>query len=183
MVNETKVYQGTQDAVSLSEELLLIVCPNLKCRKEFKEPILLIIRSNTPPKQYQACPYCFVELEQITIKQREISEAIIEKEGAIEPTMITVTDIPAKTVGEMDEDLGSTKFLKKFRSLISNNEASKKENKKEYKDNSKVEKENGSKGCPETFGYLANRPKDVSFPQVCLTCLRMVDCMLSPKEE
>jgi len=45
-----------------------------------------------------------------------------------------------------------------------------------------IKKESGLPTCPETFGYLSNRPKDVPIPQGCLTCLKMVDCMLSPKE-
>jgi len=37
-------------------------------------------------------------------------------------------------------------------------------------------------GCPEEFGYLANRPKDAPIPQECLLCPKMVDCMLRAKE-
>jgi len=35
-----------------------------------------------------------------------------------------------------------------------------------------------SKGCPHHFGYLAHRPKDASIPQECLTCQKIVECML-----
>jgi len=38
--------------------------------------------------------------------------------------------------------------------------------------------EKGPSECPHHFGYLANRPKDVPIPQDCLTCPKIVDCML-----
>jgi len=37
-------------------------------------------------------------------------------------------------------------------------------------------------GCPQKFGYLANRPKDTPIPQECLLCPKMVDCMLGTRE-
>jgi hypothetical protein len=37
-------------------------------------------------------------------------------------------------------------------------------------------------GCPEAFGYLANRPKDSPIPQECMLCPRMVDCILGTRE-
>lgn len=43
-------------------------------------------------------------------------------------------------------------------------------------------KEAESSGCPEEFGYLANRPPDTPIPSQCLVCPKMVDCMLSPRE-
>ena len=44
-------------------------------------------------------------------------------------------------------------------------------------------KEAESSGCPEEFGYLANRPPDTPIPSRCLVCPKMVDCMLSPRDE
>ena len=38
--------------------------------------------------------------------------------------------------------------------------------------------EKGPSGCPQHFGYLANRPKNEPIPQECLTCLKIVNCML-----
>ena len=38
--------------------------------------------------------------------------------------------------------------------------------------------EKGSSECSHHFGYLANRPKDAPIPQECLTCPKIVDCML-----
>jgi hypothetical protein len=53
--------------------------------------------------------------------------------------------------------------------------------KQEQKRNESISKD-GTSGCPHSFGYLANRPKEESIPQVCFVCPKMVDCMLSPRE-
>ena len=45
-----------------------------------------------------------------------------------------------------------------------------------------TKKEAESSGCPEEFGYLANRPPNTPIPSQCLVCPKMVDCMLSPRE-
>jgi hypothetical protein len=55
----------------------------------------------------------------------------------------------------------------------------KNENQKQIESTSK---QDVTSGCPQTFGYLANRPKDETIPQVCFVCPRMVDCMLSPRD-
>lgn len=167
----------------MSEELILNVCANPKCLKEFKEPILLTIQSFTPPKQYQACPYCFTELEETPFKQKKIQEKNIKKEGTMEPTKATLADTNVKMGVKNDDDSDPVNLLKKVKSLIPSDESYKKDKTKESKDSLKFKKEKSSNVCPETFGYLANRPKDVSIPQVCLTCPKMVDCMLSPIEE
>jgi hypothetical protein len=44
-------------------------------------------------------------------------------------------------------------------------------------------KEEESSGCPDEFGYLANRPPNAPIPSQCLVCPKMVDCMLSPRDE
>ncbi len=38
--------------------------------------------------------------------------------------------------------------------------------------------EKGPSGCPHHFGYLANRPKDDPIPEECLTCSKIMECML-----
>jgi len=55
--------------------------------------------------------------------------------------------------------------------------------KEEQKPEPSVNKEAASSGCPQAFGYLANRPKDVPIPQGCLVCPKMVDCMLSSRDD
>jgi DNA-directed RNA polymerase subunit RPC12/RpoP len=39
-------------------------------------------------------------------------------------------------------------------------------------------KEGNNAGCQHFFGYLKTRPKDKSFPDECLTCNKMVECMV-----
>jgi len=160
---------------------LLVVCPNPKCQKEFEESILVTIRSVTPPKQYKACPYCFSELDQEPVKEKEISEPAIKKEVIDlnqEPTPETV--VPNALEKNIDS---GPKLFNKVKSLISNNGKPKKEKIKENEDKFTINKESQSASCPETYGYLANRPKDAPIPQTCLSCPKMVDCMLSPREK
>jgi len=33
--------------------------------------------------------------------------------------------------------------------------------------------------CKHFFGYLKRRPKDMPFPDECLTCCKMIECLLS----
>lgn len=174
---EQKFINEHRDVVRLSEESLLVICPNPKCRREIEEPILLTIRSVKPPKEYEACPFCFAKLDQEFIKQKEATEPTTKKEEPTKPIEEITTDTSEKDKGS------GPKLLKKVKSLIPSNGLSKKEKTKESKDKSADKKESGSSGCPESFGYLANRPKDVSIPQACLSCPKMVDCMLSPREE
>ncbi len=35
-----------------------------------------------------------------------------------------------------------------------------------------------SGGCQHFFGYLKQRPKDTSIPEDCLTCDKMIECMI-----
>ncbi len=44
---------------------------------------------------------------------------------------------------------------------------------------SSTEKENHFSGCPQSFGFLAKRPKDTPIPQQCMLCPKIVDCMLN----
>ncbi len=211
----------------------MVVCPNPRCQREFEEPILLTILSVTPPKQYEACPYCFAKLEQrSSIEQKAGTEPTIVQEKAIETEEEeTAVNLSVNTVLEKVIDSGPS-FFKKFKALIPSTSGLKKEKKEKTKEpqaeptvkeekttkeepktepivkkedpkeafqtdssgkeetakeepktEESAKKESGSSGCPETFGYLANRPKDVPIPQGCLTCPKMVDCILSPRED
>jgi hypothetical protein len=194
----------------LSEESVVVVCPNPKCRREIEEPILLTNLSVTPSKQYEACPYCFASLE---------PEPPIEQEAGPEPTVeqeeATSTIKSGNSVLEKVKD-SAPRFLNKVKTLIPNSNGSQKEKiekpekpqaeppakkeekttkeepktepvaKEEPKEETETEpsdkKESESSGCPEYFGYLANRPPDAPIPPQCLVCPKMVDCALSPKE-
>ena len=218
------IKEEPRDAVRLTEEAVLVVCPNPKCKREFEEPILLTILSVTPPKLYEACPYCFVKLE-----QEAFPEPQVEQEEAKDKEKETTANLSGNTILVKVKDSGPG-FFKKVKSLIPTSKGSKKEKrdkieepqddpsdkeeilvqeelqterfakeeskeeiqtespikegaKQEPETEESVKKESGSSVCPETFGYLANRPKNVPIPQGCLTCPKMVDCMLSPRED
>ena len=65
----------------------MVVCPNPRCRKEIEDPIRLTILSVTPPKQYEACPYCFAKLEQEPpIEQNQVSESQVEQDLVSKPS-------------------------------------------------------------------------------------------------
>ena len=183
----------------MPEESVVVVCPNPKCRREIEEPILLTIISVTPPKEYEACPYCFANLEpEPPIEQKDVPEPTVDQEEVMEEE---VTSSPSvNSVLEKVKD-SSPWFLKKVRALIpSSNEPQKKKREKteepqaepsgkeetatkeEPKTKPSAEKEKGSSGCPHTFGYLAKRPPETPIPQECLLCPKIVDCMLGTKE-
>ena len=162
----------------------MVVCPNPKCRREIEEPILLTILSVTPPKEYEACPYCFANLEpEPPIEQKDVPEPTVDQEEVMDeeatPTIKSVNSVLEKV-----KDSGP-RFLKKVKALIPSSNGSQKE-KRQKTEEPQAEpagkKESGSSGCPQSFGYLANRPKDTPIPQECLVCPKMVDCMLSPRE-
>ena len=214
ILNRAYLSKNIRDAVRLTEEAVVVVCPNPRCQREVEEPLLLTILSVTPPKQYEACPYCFAKLEQeASIIQKQVPEPTIVQEEATDTAEEeeTVTILSENTVLEKVKVSGPN-FFKKVKALIPNTSGLKKEKKEktkqpeaepavtkeevkkdkpkkmpeikndEQKPESSVNKV-ASSGCPQTFGYLANRPKDVSIPQGCLVCAKMVDCMLSPRDD
>ena len=199
----------------MSEESVVIVCPNPECRREIEEPILLTILSVTPPKEYKACPYCFANLEpEPQIEQEEVPEPTVEQEEVMDEETASATKSENSVLEKVK---AGPRFWDKVKALIpGSNEpqkekrqkpeepqvepAAKKEEKatkeepktesvtkeEEPKEETKPEpsakKESDSSGCPEAFGYLANRPPDTPIPTQCLVCPKMVDCMLSPRE-
>jgi hypothetical protein len=169
------------NVVRLSEESLLVICPNPKCSKEIKESILLTNRSVTPQKKYEACPNCFTELKQKPAKPNELPKSTKIEEEIVD----SKKEIKKSPKPNLDQTKDSRHdIFEKVRSLIPTNGETKKQNEKESENRITVKKgEKGSPSCPEQFGYLANRPKDVPIPQECLSCPKMVDCMLSPRED
>jgi hypothetical protein len=216
ILNRAKIIKETRDAARLSEESVVTVCPNPKCRREIEESILLTDYSVTPAKEYEACPYCFTKLEpELPIEQEDASEPTVEQEEATE-----VEDEPSPSKNSVVEKVkdSSPGFLQRVKALIPNSNGSQKEKiekpeepqaepaakkeeektakeepetepiakeeepKEEPKTKTVAKKEAESSGCPESFGYLANRPPDAPIPPQCLVCPKMVDCMLSPRE-
>jgi hypothetical protein len=146
----------------LTKKSPVVICPNPKCGKEIEESVMLDVLSVDPPKKYEACPYCFSQLEE--------EKATIKKEK--------VTEAPKKPEEPKREETkeSSSRMFSRVKSLIPNRNKDEETHEKSAENNTKT-------GCPERFGYLANRPDGEPIPQYCLTCTKMVDCMLSPKEE
>jgi hypothetical protein len=136
-----------------------IICPNPKCHREIEEPILLNNLSKTPTEQYYACPHCLIKLD----TDAENEEDIIEESASsppLHPSLERVLDAISARPQKEREDIEEVPV-------------------KSSKEEGKGPKgEEGPKGCSHHFGYLANRPKDAPFPQECLTCQKIVDCML-----
>jgi len=111
--------------------------------------------STTPAEQYYACPHCFIKLD----------------EDAENDENITPESTPSPPVHPSLE-----KVLNVISAQPQKEEEEKKKEEPPVKPLEKEEK--GPSECPHHFGYLANRPKDVPIPQGCLTCTKIVDCML-----
>ena len=178
-------------------EALVIICPNPKCRKEIKEPILLTVRSVNPTKQYEACPYCFAKLEAYVEQEQQIAPELAEAEQEVfEQDEESSSNQSVNSVLEKVKVSGPN-FLDRVKALIPKSNGSEKEKqekieeykakpskkeKKEMEEVSKIkpstEKENRFSGCPQSFGFLAKRPKDTPIPQQCMLCPKIVDCML-----
>ena len=196
-------------------EAVVVVCPNPKCKREIEEPILLTIHSVTPPKKYEACPYCFAKMEQeLPFEQEIVPEPTeVEHEEVMDESEEARSNMSVNPVLE-NVKVSRPSFLKKVKALFPNSNGSQKEKQKKteefqtkpssIKENEPVindepraeilfkeeeteeasiiesspEKEKKSSGCPETFGYLARRPKDAPIPQQCMFCPKIVDCML-----
>ena len=194
----------------------MVICPNPKCRREIEEPILLTILSVTPPKEYEACPYCFANLEpEPPIEQEDVPEPTVEQKEVVEEEEATSTIKFENSV--LEKVRSGPRFLQKIKALIPSSNGSQKEKEEkteepqaepfgekeekptkeepktepfvreeepeeESKTEPSAEKEKGSSGCPQFFGYLANRPPDVPIPQGCLLCPKIVDCMLKIEE-
>ena len=129
-----------------------IICPNPKCHREIEEPILLNNLSTTPAEQYYACPHCFIKLGE----EAETEEDITQEPTSgppLNPVLEKVLDvISAQSQKEEEQEEPSVKPPKKEEKVPSE--------------------------CPHNFGYLASRAKDAPIPQECLTCPKIVDCML-----
>jgi hypothetical protein len=169
----------------------------------------LTIRSVTPPAQYEACPYCFTKLEpEPPAEQEEVAEPTVEQEEAEYSqsdnsvseegnasgsrflkrfkALIPNSDKSRKDEVEKPEEPQAEPTIKEEQTAEEETEtepvAKKEKPKVEPKIKSSDKKGSESSGCPEHFGYLANRPPDTPIPPQCLVCPKMVDCMLSPRE-
>ena len=140
----------------------VIICPNPKCHRKIEEPILLNNLSKTPAEQYYACPHCLIKLE----TEAENEEDVIEESALGSPIHPSLEKVLEAISAEPQ---------KEREGVEDREEAPVKPPNKEEKG---PKGEESPKGCPHHFGYLAQRPKDASIPQKCLTCPKIVDCML-----
>jgi hypothetical protein len=108
-------------------EAVVVVCPNPKCQREIEEPILLTVLSATPPKQYEACPYCFAKLEpEPPVEQEIVPEPTeVEHEEVIEEGEDATSNLSVNAVLEKVKGSGP-KFLKRVKALIPNSNGSQK---------------------------------------------------------
>lgn len=148
--------------MQLSPKSAVIICPNPKCHREIEDPILLNNLSKTPAEQYYACPHCLIKLDM----EAENEEDVIEESAPSPPMHPSLKKVL---------DVVSVKPQKEREGVDGGEEAPVKPSKEEEKG---PEGEESPKGCPNHFGYLAHRPKDASIPQKCLTCHKIVECML-----
>ena len=139
----------------------VIICPNPKCHREIQEPILLNNLSKTPAEHYYACPHCLIKLDMDAENEKDVIEE-------------SAPGLPVHQSLEKTLDVISTKPEKEIKGVKGKEEAPVKLSKEEKKGPEAEE----TKGCSHHFGYLAQRPKDASIPQECLTCPKIVECML-----
>jgi len=138
----------------LPNESEVVACPNPKCGREIEEPILLNCLSTSPEEQYYACPYCFTKLDvdaEGTQPQKEEEEPTIEPLEKKQP-IIRPREKEQPAIEPVEEEEPMVKPPQK--------------------------EEKAPSGCTHQFGYLAKRPKNDPIPQECLTCSKIVDCML-----
>ncbi|TRO52568.1 hypothetical protein E2P63_03385, partial [Candidatus Bathyarchaeota archaeon] len=140
----------------MTEESIVVACPNPNCRKEIREPILLKILCVSPPEQYEACPFCFAKLQpkeyprksevlELELNQEKNSNLEdLEQEEDIDveesPSAIVEDEIDdvfpeTKVVKKVKESRGS--FLQRVKALIPTGNGSKKE--ENYVPKAKVE--------------------------------------------
>jgi hypothetical protein len=172
-------------AARLPKKSPAVSCPNPKCGKQIEDSIMLNVLSVNPPKQYEACPYCFCELEkEATIEKEKVTKTSKKPE---EPKVEDVKESGSGVFGRVKSLIpgrNKTEEVEEIQNKPSVTKEKPQDKKPDKKEDKKKEKSsnNDKSGCPERFGYLSNRPSDVPIPQACLTCPKMVDCMLSPKE-
>jgi len=137
------------------------ICPNPKCHREIEEPILLNNLSKTPAERYYACPHCLIKLETEAENEKDIIEETAPS-PPMHPSLEKVLDAISVEPQKEREDIEEAPQLKPSKKKEKGPEGEK----------------GGSERCPHHFGYLAHRPKDASIPQECLTCQKIVECML-----
>jgi hypothetical protein len=112
--------------------------------------------STTPAEQYHACPHCFIKLDADAEKDENLSQEAMPS-PPVHPGLEKVLGVISAQPRKEEEE-------------------KKKEEEPPVEPPEKEKK--GPSGCSHHFGYLASRPRDSPIPQECLTCPKIVDCML-----
>ena len=158
----------------MSKESGVVICPNPKCHRKIEEPILLNNLSTTPAEQYQACPHCFIKLDADAKKDEDTkqeSTRIPSTHPSLEKVLDAISSQPQTEIEENEEKKEEEPPVKPPK---------KEEEEPPVKPPEKEGK--GPSGCTHHFGYLTNRPRDAPIPQECLTCPKIVDCMLKLRD-
>ena len=137
------------------------VCQNPKCHRKIEEPILLNNLSTDPAEQYNACPHCFLKLDQDVGNDKNIVQESVPDQ-TVHPSLEKVLNVI---------------------STIPQNETEKKEKKQKLPVTPPEKEEKTPSGCTHHFGYLANRPKNAPILPECLVCQKIVDCMLAVRAD
>jgi len=126
------------------------------CGRNFSETILATNYSVEPAETYRACPYCLSKVEPESLESFQEdweSPAQIEEIQPMEPVE------PVREIAEpkpVEEEV---------------------EEKAEADTKTEGEKA-GPEGCPYHFGYLKEKGRDQPIPEKCLTCPKMLECLL-----
>jgi hypothetical protein len=171
------------DEITLTSKSTSLACPNPQCKKTNSKPIILTNLSEKPAESYYACPRCLIKLdlpdepgkspETVSPKAEKTptkeAEKVLEEVEPQETSGATLEELPEKPVKKIPEETPEkpTESLKELPEETPAKPTEPSEPKGE-----------APPGCPHYLGYLSKRPKDASIPDACLTCRKMVKCML-----
>jgi len=154
-------------------------CPNPVCRKIFQKPIVLTDLSETPARVHPACPHCGFDLEEASPLQDQKKfkmavEAPPSPKKRLEKPMVSIrTPEPAKSV-ELTEFQGKPTVAGETQE---SSEAPSEQIEAPRITTTSKRMEARPSTCPKFFGYLKNIPKNVSIPDECFRCPKMVECL------
>jgi hypothetical protein len=171
------------DEITLTSKSTSLACPNPQCKKTVSKPILLTNLSERPVESYYACPRCLIKLdlpdepvkspETVSPKAEKTptkeAEKVLEEVEPQETSEATLEELPEKPLKEIPEEKPE-KPAEPLEELPEETPAKPPE--------PSEPKGEAPPGCPHYLGYLSKRPKDASIPDACLTCRKMVKCML-----
>jgi hypothetical protein len=166
-------------------------CPNLGCKKIFRNPTKVKDLSETPHRIHYLCPECGTDLEPFLksdTSKETTTEAKPKQPATPKPVYLNqkpeVQTTPQQSAPKPTYLEHNSETQPATPSQIQIKEPQPKQTDQTLKpaiteDNSKTTK--GS-GCQYYFGYLGDRQKNEAIPETCLDCPNSIDCMLSKHE-